>query len=97
MGKLVRDRIPELFGGPGSVYVSLSTSGYRAALLDKLLEEAHEYLKSGETLELADVLEVVYALAALGGVSRAELEELRATKARERGGFADRVWWEHAP
>ncbi|GGK29612.1 hypothetical protein GCM10008955_24270 [Deinococcus malanensis] len=97
MGKLVRDRIPELFGGPDSVYVSLSTPGYRVALRNKLLEEAREYLESGETLELADVLEVVYALAALDGVSRAELEELRATKARERGSFADRVWWEDAP
>ncbi|OLV16334.1 hypothetical protein BOO71_0012133 [Deinococcus marmoris] len=53
-----------------------------------------EYLESGEVLELADVLEVVYALAELDGVGRAELEDLRARKAEERGGFVARPWWE---
>lgn len=97
MGKLVRDRIPELFGGPGSVYLPLNDTDYRAALRSKLLEETCEYLESGEMLELADVLEVVYALAALDGISSAQLEDLRATKAAESGGFAQRLWWEQRP
>lgn len=53
-----------------------------------------EFLESGELLELADILEVVYALARLDGVSSAELERRRAAKAQERGGFERRLWWE---
>jgi len=36
---------------------------------------------------------VLYTLAGQAGVSRAQLEELRAAKAEERGGFAGRVIW----
>lgn len=90
MGKLVRDHIPELFGGTAHV---LDAVGYRAALHDKLQEEFAEYLASGEVLELADVLEIVNALAALDGISATELEAMRSQKAQERGAFRDRLWW----
>jgi len=36
-------------------------------------------------------LEVVYALAAVEGVSQAQLEEMRQRKLRERGGFSQRI------
>lgn len=91
MGKLVRDRIPELFGGCAR---ALNADELRAALRAKLGEEVGEYLASGEVLELADVLEVVYALAELGGVGRRQLEEMRRQKAEERGSFDARLWWE---
>lgn len=90
MPKLVRDRIPELFGGHSR---PLDETEYRHALREKLQEEVAEYLESGELLELADILEVVYALAKLEGVSAAELEQRRAAKAEERGGFERRLWW----
>lgn len=93
MGKLVRDRIPDLFGGTTR---RLDDEGFQDALRAKLQEEVAEYLESGEVLELADVLEVVYALAGRDGVSAAELEEMRAQKAEERGGLAQRLWWEPA-
>ncbi|CAM3549653.1 hypothetical protein DESA109040_16000 [Deinococcus saxicola] len=91
MGQLVRDRISDLFGGTSR---RLNPAEFRAALRSKLGEEVAEYLESGEVLELADVLEVVYALAELDSVSRGELDGLRAQKAGERGGFAARLWWE---
>ncbi|CAM3868508.1 nucleoside triphosphate pyrophosphohydrolase [Deinococcus frigens] len=91
MGKLVRDRIPVLFGGTSR---PLNPAEFRAALRAKLGEEVAEYLETGEVLELADVLEVVYALAELDGVSRGELEDLRVRKAEERGAFAARLWWD---
>lgn len=94
MGKLVRDHIPRLFGGHTR---TLNEAEYRAALNTKLQEEVAEYLESGEVMELADVLEVVYTLAALDGVSAAKLEGLRAQKAAERGGFSARMWWEPTP
>ena len=91
MGKLVRDRIPELFGGSALV---LNADEFRAALRAKLGEEMGEYLASGEVLELADVLEVVYALARLDGVGAEKLEDLRRQKVAERGGFDARLWWD---
>lgn len=94
MSKLVRDRIPELFGGPSRV---LNADEFRAALRAKLGEEVAEYLASGEVLELADVLEVVYALAMLDGVGNGELEDLRRHKAGERGSFEARLWWTPSP
>ncbi|WBQ06856.1 nucleoside triphosphate pyrophosphohydrolase [Kribbella sp. CA-293567] len=48
---------------------------------------------SGAVEELADVLEVVYALAADLGTDQAALDRLRRTKATERGAFANRVVW----
>ena len=91
MPKLVRDRIPELFGGHSR---PLDETEYRHALREKLQEEVAESLESGDVLELADILEVVYALAKLDGVSSAELERQRAAKAEERGSFERRLWWE---
>lgn len=90
MGKLVRDRIPELFGGQTHL---LTEGEYRAALRAKLEEEVAEYLDSGEPEELADVLEVLRALATLHGLTPGDLEVLRRAKADARGGFAGRIWW----
>jgi len=43
--------------------------------------------------ELADVLEVVLALAADLGLDAGGLEKLRAAKAAERGSFSERIVW----
>jgi predicted house-cleaning noncanonical NTP pyrophosphatase (MazG superfamily) len=67
---------------------------YSARLRDKLLEEVEEFIASNnDPKELADILEVVYALAAQAGTDRQQLEKLRAAKAEERGGFAGRIIW----
>lgn len=92
MPKLVRDRIPEVF--PGSRYRVLEAAEYGGALRAKLEEEVREYLTDGTPEELADVLEVLRALAALHGLTPEELEAVRARKEAERGGFAGRVWLE---
>lgn len=92
MPKLVRDRIPDLF--PASASRVLDETEYRSALLDKLGEEVHEYLTDRTPEELADVLEVLHALAALHALTPENLEGLRLHKATERGGFAGRVWLE---
>jgi len=95
-GKLVRDKIPQIIRDKGLEPVVYVADGdeYAARLRDKLTEEVNEFLASdSDTEELADVLEVVYALAALTGTDPQQLEKLRAAKADERGGFADRVIW----
>ncbi|WP_392960145.1 nucleoside triphosphate pyrophosphohydrolase [Streptomyces sp. LN245] len=97
-GKLVRDRIPEVIradGGDPVTYVA-SPAEYRRRLRDKLGEEVIEFLEAdGDSAleELADVLEVVRALAVELGSDAERLEQIRAAKACERGGFAERIVW----
>jgi len=54
----------------------------------KLIEELEEYLESKDPEELADLLEVIYRVSELRGVSPKDLEIIRQKKAAERGGFA---------
>ena len=91
--KLVRDKIPEIIQASGKEAACRIASSEEAEwyLRQKLCEEAEEYRQSGDAEELADVLEVVYAIAAEKGVSREALEEARMKKARERGGFSQRI------
>lgn len=91
--KLVRDRIPELIeeaGGRPAVRTA-DQSEHRAFLKAKLYEEAGEYAASGDPEELADLLEVVRALARTHALDPAELDRIRAAKAVERGGFDKRL------
>jgi predicted house-cleaning noncanonical NTP pyrophosphatase (MazG superfamily) len=72
--KLVRDRIPEIIQSHGHHPVTrvLDDATYQVALLAKLAEETREAQEAAtEDLpaELADVLEVIRALAAAVGVS----------------------------
>ncbi|WP_068430470.1 nucleoside triphosphate pyrophosphohydrolase [Rhodococcoides kyotonense] len=101
MGKLVRDLIPSIIEASGrrpEVRV-LDGDEYLAALTDKLFEEAREFQAADTTdkpEELADVLEVVRALAASIGLGVTELEALADKKRVERGGFVERVWLERS-
>lgn len=99
--KLVRDRIPELAQARGQTITveRLDDDTYLLALLAKLLEEALELVESQSVKEmvkeLADVDEVVRALARLLGGPET-LEAVRQAKAAERGGFEGRLFmtWE---
>ncbi|HZT97094.1 MAG TPA: nucleoside triphosphate pyrophosphohydrolase [Chloroflexota bacterium] len=99
--KLVRDRIPEILAGQGieSTVRTLGEAEYLTALKEKLLEEAAEAQREQDprdiALELTDVVEVAYALAATIGISRDRLEVLRQERATERGGFEARVFLEY--
>ena len=91
--KLVRDKIPEIIKGKGvipKVHIA-SEEEYKAKLREKLSEEVQEYLEDPCIEELADILEVVYALCSLEGVSKEQLEEVREKKAIERGGFEQKI------
>lgn len=61
-------------------------------LTRKLREEVEEFCQTGAAEELADVLEVVYALADESGIGRDALEEIRGRKRLERGGFEQRIF-----
>lgn len=95
-GKLVRDKIPQIIRSKGlePVIYTASSEEYGTRLRDKLREEVEEFLASdNDPEELADILEVLYALAEQAGTDRQQLEKVRAVKAGERGGFADRIIW----
>lgn len=69
---------------------------YMVRLETKLKEEVDEFLKDKTVEELADILEVVYAISKTLGVSGEELEKIRKKKADERGGFEKRIILEEA-
>lgn len=97
-GKLVRDKIPDLIRASGCVpdVQVLDDAAYCRALHDKLLEEAAE-LRAAVTAdevvaEIADVLEVLTAIAVLHSVRFGDLAAAAERKHSERGGFAQRLW-----
>lgn len=92
--KLVRDGIPQKITAQGETpYVEvLGDADYHGALLKKIYEEIDEYKESGQAEELADILEVVFALAQAQGCSPAELLDLCDQKRKARGGFAKRYF-----
>lgn len=94
--KLVRDRIPEIIEKAGKTCVTrvLDDAAYIAALDAKMTEELAEYHADGSMEELADLLEVMMAVAVARGHDFAEVEATRRRKARERGGFEKRIWLE---
>ena len=94
--KLVRDRIPEIIEKAGKTCRTrtLDDEAYIAALDAKLSEELAEYHADGSMEELADLLEVMMAVAVARGHDFSEVEDIRRRKAEERGGFEKRIWLE---
>ena len=93
MGKLVRDKIPEIIEANGKrcVCSTLTDAEYLAMLDAKLNEELAEYQESKSIEELADLLEVIRAVAAARGCDWAQLEQLRQEKFIARGGFEKKI------
>ena len=91
--KLVRDRIPEIIEASGKrcVCSTLSDEEYLTKLDEKLNEELAEYQGSKSMEELADLLEVIRAVAVARGSSMEELEVIRRDKAAKHGGFEKKI------
>jgi predicted house-cleaning noncanonical NTP pyrophosphatase (MazG superfamily) len=100
LGKLVRDKIPEIIEASGrSAQVrQLIGKAFERALHDKLAEETAELCDAktaGEVLEeAADVLEVVRAIASGHGHDLSEVIRAADAKRAARGGFDSRLWLE---
>ena len=94
--KLVRDKIPEIIEKAGKMPVThiLSEEEYITELDKKLNEECAEYQADKSIEELADMLEVMYAIAEARGWSVSELEAVRREKAEKRGAFERRIFLE---
>ena len=92
--KLVRDKIPEIIRANGEVPCCrvLDREEYISCLEKKLDEEVGEYHRDRNAEELADILEVVFALADSIGCNREELMDIYQRKHEARGGFRDRIF-----
>lgn len=94
--KLVRDKIPEIIKNTGkTAYCHILTEDEYLSELDKKLnEELAEYQADKSLEELADMLEVMYAIVEARGYSLEELENVRVKKAIKGGGFKDKIFLE---
>ncbi len=90
---MARDKIPEVIKSSGKEcdIEILSDERYLQMLDAKLDEELDEYHKEQNLEELADLLEVLYAVTIARGYSVAELESCRLKKKMERGGFEQKI------
>jgi len=91
--KLIRDRIPEIIKKSGKEYEIrvLEDDEYIEYLDNKLIEELNDYEESKEMEELADILEVIFAVCEARGISIQELESIRKEKAEKRGSFKEKL------
>ena len=87
--KVVRDKIPEIIEESGKKFnlKQLDDVSFLAEIEKKLIEEVNEYTESKDVEELADLLEVIYRISELKGVSSDELDKIRKDKAEKRGKF----------
>ena len=96
--KLVRDHIPKIIEKSGKKFTSrlLTDEEYILDINKKMHEELAEYeaatTNEDAIEELADLLELIHAAAAVYDTSFEELEKVREDKAKKRGGFDERIF-----
>ena len=91
--KLIRDKIPEIIeqSGKNCIIEVMDNYTYIEYLDQKLNEELAEYQQDKSIEELADLLEVMYAVVVARGYSVEELERKRLDKAEKCGAFEKRL------
>ena len=94
INKLVRDNIPDICKGTGQIPETriLNDREYSLELRKKLQEEVQEYLLSSDIEELADILEVVEALAKDHGTSIDEVIGIKQKKQDRNGAFKKKIF-----
>lgn len=92
--KLVRDNIPEIIKNQGETpcFSVLDDKNFNKQLRKKLKEEVYEYLMSEEIEELADIIEVIEALANHKGSSLEKVLEIKENKAKKNGKFEKKLF-----
>jgi len=91
--KLVRDKIPEIIKQKGKtpiIHVA-DDKEYWQKLKEKLIEETDEFFKHDSEEEVADILEIIYAICDFKKIDKQKLEMLRKKKAEKRGSFKDKI------
>ena len=87
--KAIRDKIPEIIEKSGNFcnFKELSDEDFLIEIEKKLSEEVNEYMESKNPEELSDILEVIFKISEIKGISKEDLENIRIKKVSERGGF----------
>ncbi len=98
--KLVRDKIPEIIKNNGEIpkIRILNDEEYKEELELKLYEEYKEVIESNSTdrlEELADLLEVINALANLENKDLSDIIEIANNKSKKRGAFKEKIFLEN--
>jgi predicted house-cleaning noncanonical NTP pyrophosphatase (MazG superfamily) len=99
--KLIRDKLPEIMQkeGTNACIRVMERDEYIARLKDKLFEESGEVATVSDNLEimneLADLLEVMMALAEACGIPFSNVVAAGALKKAEKGGFDAKIYCEH--
>lgn len=96
--KLIRDKLPEMMRESGIEVFEriMEEDEYVKRLKDKLLEEAKEVISANHPKEireeLADLLEVMMALARVNEIEFADVAQTADQKRLEKGGFEKRIY-----
>lgn len=96
--KLTRDNTPKRYQAEGGNLETrtLNDAEFSRELHKKLLEEVYEVIeaKSQDDLvaELADVQEVIHAIAKINSIKLSDIESSRLQKVAERGSFSQRLY-----
>ena len=87
--KLIRDKIPQIIEVTGKIAIveKVFDEAYVTLLNQKLTEELQEYLDSNDVEELADLVEVIYAILDHRNISIKDFESIRLNKVLTRGAF----------
>ena len=91
--KLIRDKVPDIIEGNGKTckfHIAVENE-YWDKLKQKLYEEIDEFMGCPSIEELADIQEVVNAIADLKFGRVEKLEEIRIGKLKKCGGFEKKM------
>lgn len=93
--KTIRDKIPQIIkeSGKDCNVKQLSDQEFLEKLEEKLSEEIIEYRNDKNPEELVDLLEVIYRIAQLKGISKEQLEQIRIKKIKEKGEFKNNFYF----
>ena len=92
--KLIRDNNVKLMEDKGCkvTYEILDDKRYGQELDKKLQEEVSEYLADYSVEEMADVMEVIYAMLDFRGITMEEVEKVRLNKRNLKGEFKNKIF-----
>ena len=93
--KLVRDRVPEDINsmeGRKCNFKILNHDEYLKELDKKLFEEANEFIEEHSVEELADLMEVIFAIMKVRNISIEYVESARKIKNSKKGSFNDKIY-----
>lgn len=97
--KLVRDNIPNIIKSKGETPITriLDDATYKSELENKLYEEYKEVIEASEDAraeELADMIEIIRALAKLENKTLQDIIDIANNKNIKRGAFEEKIFLE---